>query len=81
MSEKHLDRYLDELSFRWDHRIPHVKKTKSGKRKTYWRPWPVADSLIVMLKNARGRQIRRSFRGGLFEPKRSHKMTYCYQIN
>jgi len=32
-SGKHLSRYLNEFSFRWEHRIPVEKTTKSGKRK------------------------------------------------
>ncbi len=33
MSSKHLPRYLNEIGFRWDHRIPTEKKTKKGTKK------------------------------------------------
>ena len=33
MSSKHLPRYLNEIGFRWDHRIPTKKKTKKGTKK------------------------------------------------
>ncbi len=33
MSKKHLQRYLNEIGFRWDHRIPTEKKTKKGIKK------------------------------------------------
>ena len=41
MSNKHLSRYLIEIGFRWDHRIPEIKITKSGKKKMYMRPMPL----------------------------------------
>lgn len=72
MSRKHLARYMNEIGFRWDHRIPKKKKTKSGKIKIYWRPMPVMIMLNSLLKNARGRQIRRSKNGGLVYPKTIH---------
>ena len=30
MSREHLSRYLNEIGFRWDHRIPEIKITKNG---------------------------------------------------
>ena len=30
LSKKHLTRYLNEIGFRWDHRVPKEKVTKSG---------------------------------------------------
>jgi len=34
MTTKHLERYLNEIGFRWDHRIPKEKITKNGIKKT-----------------------------------------------
>ena len=35
MSSKHLSRYLNEIGFRWDHRIPEVKITKKETKKIH----------------------------------------------
>jgi hypothetical protein len=41
LSEPHLPRYLDEISFRWNHRIPDKEIIKRGKRKLIYKPMPV----------------------------------------
>jgi transposase-like protein len=68
MSSKHLPRYLNEIGFRWDHRIPTEKKTKKGKKKIVMIAIPVMDLLYSLLSGAVGRQIRRSKKGGIFSP-------------
>jgi len=60
MSNKHLSRYLNEIGFRWDHRIPEIKITKNGKKKKYMRPMPFMAKLISLLSRCAGRQIRRT---------------------
>lgn len=65
MSGKHLDRYLQEISFRWNHRTPEKKKTKSGKWKTKWTPMPVSIMLRSVLCGASGKQKRRTSNNGL----------------
>ena len=65
MSKKHLPRYLHEIGFRWDHRIPKVKVTKNGKKKTVMIPMPVMVLLRSILNRASGRQLRRSITGGI----------------
>ena len=64
MSKKHLSRYLNEIGFRWDHRIPEVKITKNGKKKKYMRPMPFMVRLSSLLSRCSGRQIRRTHNCG-----------------
>jgi transposase-like protein len=68
MSQKHLPRYLNEIGFRWNHRIPTEKKTKKSKIKIMMIAMPVIDLLYSLLSRAVGRQIRRSKKGGIFSP-------------
>ncbi len=68
MSSKHLPRYLNEIGFRWDHRIPTEKKTKKGTKKIVMIAMPVLELLYSLLSRALGRQIRRSKKGGIFSP-------------
>ena len=65
MSEAHLPKYLNEIGFRWDHRTPEKKVTKSGKIKIVMVPLPVMDMLKTVLAKARGRQLRRTRNGGI----------------
>lgn len=65
MSEYHLHRYLHEIGFRWDHRIPEEKVTKKGKTKTVMMPMPVIDMLRSLISRAFGRQLRRTENGGI----------------
>jgi hypothetical protein len=65
MSAKHLDRYLREISFRWNHRIPIKKNTKTGKRKITWTPMPLMTMLQSVLNAATEKQKRRTPNNGL----------------
>jgi transposase-like protein len=65
MSTKHLRRYLNEIGFRWDHRVPEEKITKNGKKKTVMIPMPVMTKLQSLLSRAFGKQIRRTKSGGI----------------
>jgi transposase-like protein len=65
MSTKHLKRYLNEIGFRWDHRIPKEKKTKNGSQKIVMIPMPVMIKLRSLLAHAFGRQIRWTKMGGI----------------
>ena len=65
LSKKHLSRYLHEIGFRWDHRIPELKLTKKGDLKLVMKPMSVIIKLKSLLSRASGRQLRRSFNGGI----------------
>ena len=68
MSKKHLQRYLDEIGFRWAHRMPTVKVTKHRKKKIVMVSLPVMELLHSLLDKAAGRQLRRAKNGGIFHP-------------
>jgi hypothetical protein len=65
LSKKHLSRYLHEISFRWDHRVPELKLTKKGDLKLVMKPMSVIIKLKSLLSRASGRQLRRSLNGGI----------------
>ena len=65
LSRKHLSRYLHEIGFRWDHRIPEIKLTKKGELKLVMKPMTVRKMLQSLLSQATGRQLRRSPNGGI----------------
>ena len=73
----HLQRYLDEIVWRWNHREPASGKTiertlPSGEVQTkttiLWTPIPVVEQMRVLLQCAVGRQVRRSASYGLRWP-------------
>lgn len=73
----HLQRYLDEIIWRWNHREPEreiVKQwtTDDGedreKRTTIWKPVPVVPQMRLLLQGAVGKEIRRSPEYGLSWP-------------
>lgn len=65
MSAQHLNFYLSEAGFRWNHREPKEKRMKNGKTKMVMVPLPVLDMFKSLLRHASGSQIRRSDSGGL----------------
>ena len=68
MSPMHLQRYLDEIGFRWVHRTPTEKVTKKGKKKTVMVSLPVMELLCSLIDKAVGRQLRRTRKGGIMSP-------------
>jgi transposase-like protein len=68
LSKKHLTRYLNEIGFRWDHRIPKEKVTKSGIKKTVMVPMPLVVRLQSLLSRAFGSQLRQTRNGGILKP-------------
>ena len=65
MSKQHLWRYLHEVCFRWNHRIPELKKDKKGSLKIVMKPMPVMAMLRSLLTKAPGCQMRRTKCGGI----------------
>lgn len=73
----HLQRYLDEIVWRWNHREPIDERTvervsRSGVTRTkttvIWKPLPVVEQMGRLLQSAVGRQVRRSECYGLRWP-------------
>ena len=60
MSDKHLLRYLNEFSFRWENRVAENKRTKTGKKKIIMKPIPIIDMLIILLMRLSGIRLRRT---------------------
>jgi hypothetical protein len=67
MSRKHTSRYLDEIRFRWDHRLPEEKLTRAGIKKIIMRPLPVMDLLRAVLSQAVGRVLQRTVEGSVVD--------------
>jgi hypothetical protein len=64
-SDKHLSRYLNEFSFRWEHRVAEETKTKSGKTKIKMRPIPIIDMLFLLIMRCSGSHLRRTLNWAL----------------
>ena len=56
---------VNEIGFRWDHRIPEIKITKIGKKKKYMQPMPFMARLISLLSRCAGRQVRKTRNCGI----------------
>jgi hypothetical protein len=65
MSNMHLQRYIHEVGFRWNHRIPFEIKKKIGEKKVKMEPLPVITMLNSLIQSATGKQQRRKPNGGL----------------
>ena len=76
LDRKHMQRYLDEILWRWNHRAPETKitmrRSKSGlttsRETTLWKPLPVVDQMRGLLCMAVGRELRRTPQWGLRWP-------------
>jgi hypothetical protein len=68
MSQKHLSRYLNEIGFRWAHRVPKKTVTKNRRSKIVMVAMPVTDMLSSLLTHATGNQLRRTSGGGVRVP-------------
>ena len=60
MSRKHLNRYLTEFEFRWNHCTSEEKITENGNKKKYRKPFPFLELLNDLLHLSVGKQIRRT---------------------
>jgi hypothetical protein len=64
MSGLHLQRYLDEIGFRWNCRVKRDYISKSGRRRRIITTIPLPDMLSRLSYPAIGRQIRRTVNCG-----------------
>lgn len=65
----HSQRYLDEIAWRWNRRsLPKPGAANSTGRHVKWKPLPMMDLLRSLLRDAQGRQLRRSKVYGLRWP-------------
>ncbi len=68
----HTQRYLDELAWRWNRREPveEIRTDKYGRTSPHirWKPLPVVQMMRFLLKNAPGKEMRRSENYGLRWP-------------
>lgn len=67
ISKKHVSRYFDEIGFRWSHRVPEEKKTKTGKTKIQMKPIPIIDMLFILIMRFSGFHLRRTANWGFQE--------------
>ena len=67
---EHLQRYLNEIAWRWNRRelVGVVQSKVSSRRHRIWKPVRVVAHMIELLRNAPGRQVRRAPDFGLRWP-------------
>jgi len=67
VSRQHIPRYLSEVAFRWNNRVP-VEKKRNGLSKIVMQAKPVLKQFENLLEHAVGTQLRRTIWGGLTQP-------------
>jgi hypothetical protein len=67
ISRQHLSRYLSEVAFLWNNRVP-VEKKRNGWSKIVMQAKPVLEQFEALLEHAVGTQLRRTIRGGVTQP-------------
>lgn len=67
VSRQHIPRYLSEVSFRWNNRVP-VEKKRNGLSKIVMQSKPVLEQFEALLEHAVGTQLRRTIWGGITQP-------------
>lgn len=68
LSPEHLQRYLDEMGFRWSHRGIETKTGRNGKLVSQMKTAPFEIQLGKLLRHAVGRELRYSAVGGIRKP-------------
>ena len=58
LSKEHMQRYVDEVSFRWNQRVPEMHRTRGGKEKVVMKPLPVIEKIQNLLRVALNIQLR-----------------------
>jgi hypothetical protein len=74
LSKRHLQRYVSEVVFRWNHREPAREISKNGIKKIIYKAKPILEQLQSLLRYAVGTQLRRSFVGGIFIPRPAFRL-------
>jgi transposase-like protein len=74
LSKLHLQRYVSEVVFRWNHRFPAKEISKNGMKKIIYKAKPILEQLQSLLMYAVGTQLRRSTVGGIFIPKPAFRL-------
>lgn len=65
LSKDHVQRYINEVVFRWNQRRAVEKVTKAGERKVVMETLPIIEQMGALLSTAFGRQVRRTSDGGI----------------
>ena len=58
ISKEHMQRYVDEVAFRWNQRVPSGTRTRKGKEKVVMKPLPILAKIQKLLEVALNVQIR-----------------------
>ena len=69
LSRMHIQRYVSEVVFRWNHRYPAREISKNGIKKIIYKAKPILEQLRSLLEHAVGTQLRRTPAGGVFIPR------------
>jgi len=67
ISPKHLNRYLSELEFRWEHRVAEKKTNKFGKQKTVMKSIPIIDMIVILIMRFSGFCLKRTRSWGIVD--------------
>lgn len=65
LSKLHMQRHVNEVTFRWNHRQAVEKTAKSGEVKVTMQQMPFEAMIASLMSVAVGRQVRRSNNGGI----------------
>jgi transposase-like protein len=58
LSKDHMQRYVDEVAFRWNQRVAEERTTKSGRKRKVMKTLPVIEKVANLLRAACNVQIR-----------------------
>lgn len=58
LSKEHMQRYVDEIAFRWNQRVPVERVSKNGRKKTVMKALPIIEKIANLLRAAFNVQIR-----------------------
>jgi hypothetical protein len=58
ISKKHMQRYVDEVAFRWNQRVPETRTMRGGRERTVMKSLPVIGKIVALLGAAFNVQLR-----------------------